>query len=149
MTDTRELILARLATIAAGITGVRKVYRNQLSIDENICPAIVILDADEQIDPARPANTRHVQSPILLDLKPEIFIVLGDVPENVGPKLNTLRVAAIKSILSDAQLLTLCGAQHGRISYEGCMTALGSGRAMVGEMALQFTFTYLLRPDLL
>jgi hypothetical protein len=76
---------------------------------------------------------------------PQVLIKIADAPETVGPALNTRRAALIKAVLTDAQLITLC-TNGGLLRYVGCSTQLAYGRQMVGEMAVAFGLTYVLRP---
>lgn len=146
MTDKREQILARLVEVAADVSGVVFAGRNVGNIDDEDRPAIVIMDADEAADENDPVGaSRGTGTKRRIGLSPEIFILLGDKPENIGTELNAIRAALIKAILTDATLQSIVGT-NGGIRYEGCATALSRGRSMEGEMGVSFTFTYLLNP---
>lgn len=142
MFDRREAILARLVEIATGIEGIAKVYRNKDEIPEKSRPAIVIWDADESADDSDPTG-RPVGAPRRVGMTPEIYILLGSSPEDIGTSINLIRSRVIAAIYSDATLKGLTVNGEG-IRYEGCATALSRGRSMEGEMGLSFTFTYLL-----
>ena len=79
-------------------------------------------------------------------MTPEIYLLLGAKPENVGTEINALRATFIKSVLTDAGLLLIVGT-NGDIRYEGCATSLARGRNMEGEMGISFSFAYTLRPE--
>jgi hypothetical protein len=145
MTDRRELILVRLLEIAKGIEGIAGAFRNRDELSEKQRPAIVILDADEAADDADPGS-RPARSPRRVEMTPEIYILLGAKPEELGSVINLLRARFVKSVLGDSQLGSIVGT-NGDIRYEGCATALARGRSMEGEMGVSFSFTYVLRPE--
>lgn len=145
MTDRREMVLARLLEIARGIEGIAAAFRNKDEISEKQRPAIVILDADEAADDADPVS-RPSRAPRRIAMTPEIYILLGAKPEELGTVINTLRARLVKTILADAQLAGIVES-NGDIRYEGCATALARGRSMEGEMGVSFTFAYVLRPE--
>ena len=145
MTDRREMILSRLLEIAVGVDGIVAAFRNKDEISEKQRPAIVILDADEAADDADPGS-RPARSPRRVAMTPEIYILLGAKPEELGSVINALRARFVKSVLGDSQLGSIVGT-NGDIRYEGCATALARGRSMEGEMGVSFSFTYVLRPE--
>ena len=145
MTDRREMILTRLLEIAVGVEGIVAAFRNRDEISEKQRPAIVILDADEAADDADPVS-RPSRAPRRVAMTPEIYILLGAKPEDLGTAINTLRARFVKAVLGDAQLSLIVGS-NGDIRYEGCATALARGRSMEGEMGVSFSFTYVLRPE--
>ena len=145
MTDRREMILTRLLEIAVGVEGIVAAFRNRDEISEKQRPAIVILDADEAADDADP-NSRPSRAPRRVAMTPEIYILLGAKPEELGSVINALRARFVKSVLGDSQLGSIVGT-NGDIRYEGCATALARGRSMEGEMGVSFSFTYVLRPE--
>ena len=145
MTDRREMILSRLLEIARGIDGIAAAFRNKDEISEKQRPAIVILDADEAADDADPSQ-RPSRSPRRVAMTPEVYIMLGARPEDIGTAINSLRARLVKAVLGDSALLSILGS-NGEARYEGCATALARGRTMEGEMGVSFSFTYVLRPD--
>jgi hypothetical protein len=146
MADKREDILARLVEVAADVSGVVFAGRNVGNIDDEDRPAIVIMDADEAADESDPVNVpRGTSVKRRVGLTPEIYILLGDKPENIGTELNAFRAKLIKAVLTDATLQGIVGT-NGAIRYEGCATALSRGRSMEGEMGVSFTFSYILNP---
>ena len=145
MIDRREMILSRLLEIAGSTEGIAGAFRNRDEISEKQRPAIVILDADEVADDADPGS-RPARSPRRVAMTPEIYILLGAKPQDLGTAINTLRARLVKAILMDPSLLTILGSS-GDARYEGCATALARGRSMEGEMGVSFSFTYVLRPE--
>lgn len=147
MTDKREAILTRLVEIAKMVPGIAAVFRNTDEISEKQRPCILILDADEAADDSDPAGvSRRPHGPRRVGMTPELYVMLGAKPEQIGTELNVFRAAILNAVLMDTALTDLIGT-NGDIRYEGCATALARGRMMEGEMGLSFTFTYVLRPD--
>ena len=147
MTDKREQILVRLQGLAQDLPGIVAAFRNIDEISDRQRPCIVILDADEAADDADPAGlARRPHAPRRVGMTPEIYVMLGAKPEDVGTAINVFRAAFIKAVLMDSELATLVGS-NGDIRYEGCATGLARGRNMEAEMGLSFTFSYILRPD--
>ena len=144
--DKREAILARLSEVVGTLPGISTVARNQDEISEHKRPAIVIFDADESADERAEQQGHPGRAPSIVEMSPEMLILLGTVPEQVGSALNGLRAKLIKAVLTDAQLIALAG-QNGRVRYAGCSTHLGHGRSMEGSMAVRFSFAYVLRPE--
>ena len=147
MTDKREQILARLLGIAQAMPGIIAALRNTDEISDRHRPCIVILDADEAADDADPSGlARRPHAPRRVGMTPEIYLMLGAKPEDVGTAINGFRAVFIKAVLTDPEPAALVGS-NGDIRYEGCATGLARGRNMEAEMGLSFTFTYILRPD--
>ena len=146
MTDKREAILRRLHEIAAGLPGDATAVRNQDEISEHARPAIAVFDADETADERAEQQGHPGRAPNLVEMTPEVLILLGATPERVGPALNELRSKLVKAVLTDAPLIALTGS-NGRVRYAGCSTHLGHGRSMEGSMAVHFTIAYVLRPQ--
>jgi hypothetical protein len=144
--DKREAILARIAEVAATVPGITTIARNQDEISEHKRPAIVIFDADETADERADQQGHPGRAPNIVEMTPEVLILLGTVPERVGSALNQLRAALVKAVLTDDQLIALAG-PNGRVRYAGCTTYLGHGRSMEASMGVHFSFAYVLRPD--
>lgn len=145
--DKREAILARLVDIAKTIVDPNHVFRNKLEIAEDFRPAIIILDQDEVKDETKDptGRGRPPEGPFYMLMSPEVFILERGTPEEIGSKLNAIRVKVIKEILKDAPLRALCSEPR----YEGFSTALASGRSMEGQARVHFTLPYVLRTNLL
>ena len=109
MTDKREQILVRLLGIAQGLPGIAAAFRNKDEISDRQRPCIVILDADEAADDADPSGlARRPNAPRRVGMTPEIYLMLGAKPEDVGTAINGFRAAFIKAVLTDS------GAGHHR-----------------------------------
>ena len=93
MTDTREDILARLLEVVAAIPNLRSAQRNNVDLTDDLMPAAIVLDGDEEVvsgnDSSRPANR-----PLIVDMTPEIQIV--EQSDAIGSDLTTLRRELIK-----------------------------------------------------
>jgi hypothetical protein len=144
--DKREQILQRLVAVAASVPGVTTAVRNQDEISERARPAIAVFDADESADERAEQQGHGGRAPNIVEMTPEVLILLGAAPETVGSALNALRAKLVKAVLTDSQLIALVGS-NGRIRYAGCSTHLGHGRSMEGFMGVEFVFAYVLRPD--
>jgi hypothetical protein len=144
--DKREAILQRLVEIAAAVPGVVTVVRNQDEFSEHARPAIAVFDGDEAAEERFDQPAHPGRAPNLIEMTPEVVILLGGLPERVGTALNELRARLVKAVLLDAQLAALAGT-NGRVRYVGCSTHLGQGRSMEGSMGVQFAFAYVLRPE--
>jgi hypothetical protein len=144
--DKREAILARFAELAATVPGIRTVVRNSDEISEHKRPAVAIFDADETVDERADRQGHSGRAPNVVEMTPELLILLGATPERVGSALNELRAELIKTVLTDTQLSALTGL-NGRVRYIGCSTHLGHGRSMEASMGVHFSFAYVLRPD--
>lgn len=153
MTDRRELILAKLKTVLATVQGAQVVERNYLRPDENLLPAISLLDGDEMIaefpDGPSSGRWRDPTAPQSMTMRPEIYVRVADDKATVGTSLNTLRSRIHKAIVTNTDLSNLVGAgrgKNGRIQLERVQTAMGWGRTMEGEMILYYALTYILDP---
>lgn len=144
--DKREAILTRLVDIFTEIEGVNAVLRNQVPASANNYPAIILFDADEMLNVERAPAGPHTQSPILIDMRPEVYVFLSGQPESIGPELNVLRRKILKAVLTDSVIRQLVYS-NGGVTFDGYATALAMGRKMDAQAAIQFTFTYVLRPQ--
>jgi hypothetical protein len=144
--DKREAILQRLIEIATAVPGVITVVRNQDELSEHARPAIAVFDGDEAADERFDQPAHSGRAPNLIEMTPEVLILLGALPERIGTALNELRAMLVKAVLTDSTLAALVG-PNGRVRYVGCSTHLGQGRSMEGSMGVQFAFAYVLRPE--
>lgn len=140
--DRRELILARLLAVLTATEGVIKAVRNDLQAPEGKLPMVILLDGDEQSTQSDEGRGRPSIGPRIMNLMPEIYLIVQD-GENAGPDLNSMRRRIIYNILHDEPLLALV--KDREIRFEGVQTAMALGRAIAGEMGLDFTFPYVLR----
>ena len=118
--------------MAAGVPGVVMAVRNQDEISEHARPAIAVFDADETADERAERQDHAGRAPNIVEMTPEVMILLGALPERVGSALNELRAQLVKAVLTDPQLIALTGS-NGRIRYAGCSTHLRHGRTMEGS----------------
>jgi len=149
--DRREAILARLFTVA-GIPAHTPPFttrvRNRAMIDPDKRPTFVMLDGTESEAASQPNRGRVALSPSIMILRPQLFVLLKTqkpTNETVGQLLNEYRVAMLKAIGEDPELLELVG-DNGNIRYHGCLTDLQSGSSMEGQMQLNLSLSYPLNP---
>lgn len=135
----REMILARLLSIAQQTEGVASAVRNeqQMPDDPSLYPRVLLLDGSEMADPAAWYRGRPSASPNRAVMSPELYITL--MADDVGPALNRVRLMLLSGILNDSVLQGLALDQD--IRYGGCQTALGAGRDLTGEMGLVINIT--------
>jgi hypothetical protein len=159
MSDTRELILDRLLAISTEVAGFTSAVRNRGLLSTEKRPAIILLDGRETPVLTHGGRTNRARNgmlmpltPSVMSLEPEIYMLLDEnrptnVKDdvNVGTRLGGFRVALIKAIAEDAELLSLLGANGGML-YNGYDTDLKSGGALSGQMRLDFQFRYTFFP---
>lgn len=142
MADTRELILARLAAVCAGVAGVSAVVRNRLDVAGLARPAVIVQDAVEQMLD-RPQGARHSELQ-RMELSPGLTIVVrGGGSADPGALLSLYRSAILAAVLRDAQLINLCGA-NGGIRYEGCLVPPPDAEGKEHRIDITLVFTYVL-----
>jgi hypothetical protein len=150
MTDRREQVLTAILAALKEVSGVQSVIRNRGALLADMRPAVVLLDGDENSrDPPPQGRGQLSLSPNLIDLTPEIYVVMDTrLPQNegIGEDMNALRVLILTALMSNAALIAVLGS-NGDIKYDGCETDMASGRSMEGQMHLRLTFTYVLRPS--
>jgi hypothetical protein len=145
MPDRREEILTRINAVLSGIEGVVLVQRNSVDVPESKVPALVLLDGDENpLDEGSFGKGRGPNTPILMQMFPEIYILMIEDPADVGTSMNAMRSKVVDAITNDAQLAAL--SHNGDIRYGGMQTALALGRSMTGEAGLGFSFVYACYP---
>lgn len=143
--DRRELILARLAAVLGDVEGIASFARNDPSVVESNLPALLLLDGDETAGVPRGWDKgRPAPFPMMISMRPEVYLFTEE-GETAGPLLNLLQDHIVKEVLADAELQRLC--RDKSILYEGSQVAFALGRALEGEMGLNFTFNYALDPN--
>jgi hypothetical protein len=141
--DVREDILARLLVVVAGIPNIKSAQRNNTEIPEDLLPAALVFDGDEDSNGASDiASGRPGRRTYVVQMTPEIVIV--QQVDEVGSELTTLRRELIKRVVNDTELNGLAGT-NGAIRYLGCQTDLGWGRSLQGALRAQFVFKYALK----
>jgi hypothetical protein len=107
MPDRREQILARLLQILeAQKPNAKTVARNEVLMDDDAKPALLLLDGNEEADDSDPRR-RSNTAPRRVTMAPEIFIAVSGTPEEVGSTLNAWRARLLKAFQTDADLLAL------------------------------------------
>lgn len=158
--DRRELILARIkealnelkALNVTPIVGsgpfVQSVYRNRAPLLEDDRPALYLLDGIEDVgSPIGGYTTQRstFSRPAFMVMHPQILAVLRQrIPDHVdeyGPLLSQYRVALIKIILEDSELVSLV-TSNGQIAYQGSETDMQWLNSMEGKLYMKFAFTY-------
>lgn len=146
--DRREAILLALIDVLKNVgVPANRVFRNRLSIAENLRPAIDIFDGDEEpaADVESYGRGRPARGPVMVDMTPEIYFFLDGTEAEVGPALSALRVKIIKAVLSSETLVALCA--NGDIRYAGFATGFAEGRRVEAEAGISFAFRYILYPS--
>jgi len=142
--SARESILVRQQEVLEPFA--LTVVRNRLDFDELELPAISILEGDEDADDGDPrrqrvgsAGSRRVR------MTSGLLLALSEKTEAVGTALNELDASVRAAILNDVTLLNYT--INGRsIRYNGMNSSLSeSGRLLLGQRVLRFTFSYLFR----
>lgn len=144
--DRREEVLVRLEAIALTIPGVATVARNTIAISDTARPAIVVLDGDEElVRDHGSSGGRGSMGARLMDMTPQLFVLVGAKGAEIGPSLSALRVALLAAVETDAALLAIVGS-NGFVAYDGLGTDLAAGRTVAGNMQLQIRIRYPLIP---
>jgi hypothetical protein len=74
-----------------GVPGIATAVRNRDEISERARPAIAVFDADESADERAEQRGHGGRAPNIVEMTPEVLILLGAAPETVGSALNALR----------------------------------------------------------
>jgi len=150
--DRRHLILNRVFTRLQTVDGIKTFWRNRDGVPDELLPAIIMLDSDEEARQETENRGRPMTTTNLVTIKPEIYITIpSQKPQNltVHNILNDFRIKILKAIFNDNQgtdsLQSLIGA-NGEIFYAGCATDLARNRPMNGEMGLMLHIKYVFRP---
>lgn len=165
VTDRRDMILDRLATILTGLTSTVSLtgtngtpstlkeggfVQNRNELPDGLTPGIILMDGDELqgMKTVIPGRTPPRIAPQIMKIVPEIYVVL-DVrkPNNVNVRedLSICRLAILSAIYNDKMLLDLVST-NGRVEVEAIVTDLARNRPMKGQMGLSIAFYYPLIP---
>lgn len=144
MIDHRESIMARLTEIAGEQVGTDNVWRNRIIVDDVKATRIFILEGDEEAAEEDPVG-RAPQTPRRINMMPQMVIVWRAKADDIGSRLNEERSELISSVLNDSELAALT-LNRRSVRYEGMETDLAFGRQMVGQMALRFRITCIMKP---
>jgi hypothetical protein len=143
--DVREAILARLVVLMGSVVGTDSVSRNVIIDDDGNAKRITVMEGEEIASDADPVN-RPPTAPRIVHMQPQLILSAQANSAEVGSDLSNLRGHAIKLIASDTTLISLTlNGRSGR--YIGMESDLAFGKAMFGQMALKFQFSYVMRPD--
>lgn len=153
MADNRELILARIQAVCLNASDFETSVRNRGLLSNEKRPACILLDGDEvqrlSLDLPRGHRGRAMlMAPQIMNMTPELYILLKEgrpTNENVGQELNAKRIALLAALSADTALADLIG-PNGNMVLSGCTTDLKSGSALTGQMRMDFSILYVLKP---
>jgi hypothetical protein len=163
MFDRREAILEQILVVlaqvgtgwVAAVDSEPSVFRNRAEIPPEKLPALVLLDGREQVITSTLRKDQmgivpSATAPSVYTLSPQVFIVLKPrqtlANEGVGEELSQMRMKLVPAVLDDDTLGTLIGPSGG-IRYMGHLTDLQTGSTVLGQMQLNFEFSYVLNPN--
>lgn len=148
MTDKREQILERLEAILGEVAGTDEadaVARNQTMVPEDVRPCFVLFDGGEaQADDAQVGRGRPSTLPSVMEMTPQVNVVVHGHAAEVGPSASDWRGRIVKAVVSDAAIQAL--AHKGDVRYTGMEQALSNGRKIDNEVSLSFAILYVLKP---
>jgi hypothetical protein len=128
--DQREVILARLAALCAGVSGITAVARNALDVPSNARPAVIIQDGIEALAD-QPATVRHSELQ-RMELSPGVTVfVRGGGAADAGVLLSRYRTAIVAAT-----------GTNGRIRYDGCSVMPPDAEAKEHRLDILLSFTY-------
>jgi hypothetical protein len=148
--DRREALMSRLLEVVR-VPGIKKVARNKTDVSGRDRPAVIVLDADEVVDPHSYDRGRPAAAPLIVMLSPEVYVSVEKLASTaadedvLGPMLNSFRMALLRAVLADTVFPELVG-RNGEVRYDGCVTDFARGRSMEGELIMNFSFRYVLSP---
>lgn len=145
--DRRELILARLFVIcqsfAPDLVPLRRIYRNRTNISGKSGSAIVLMDGNEDAmsEPtARRAGRVVAVKPF--SMLPKIQLFDYGSSEEIGTKLNALRLQMIVRVEDDNELIEIGGTSYGLVQYIGCEPEIETGEKAEGRIDCKFVVNY-------
>jgi hypothetical protein len=146
MTSRREAILARLAVVVGGISGIETSGRNLDRVADTKLPAAILFDGDE--DTFENLNATG-GAPNVAVMMPVVVVSLGDVPENIGTVTNEWLAKVQKAVLFDSEIEMMCsGTASGRrrdrrgARYLSHTNSLHEGRSAELSLNVHFTISY-------
>lgn len=137
--------MLRLVALAGGIVGDDNVARNRITLDDLSQSQIFVLEGDEEAE-EDDLTGRAPQVRRRVHMMPQIVPVCRAKADDIGSDINDLRAAVIAAVLNDSELhaLTL---NRRSVRYEGMESDLAFGRQMIGQMALRFRITVIMKPS--
>jgi hypothetical protein len=145
--DRREEMLARLFVICQSfdpaVVPLRRIYRNRTNISGKSGPAIVLMDGTEETPFELSARRAGVVAKLsALTMLPRIQLFDSGSSEEIGTKLNALRLQMIVRVQDDAQLVEIGGTSYGMVQYLGCEPEFDTGEKAEGRIDIKFAITY-------
>lgn len=147
ITDRRELILSRLFVICQSFSPdtvpERRIFRNRTNITGKSGPAIVLMDGPEE--PTREPTARRAGKVVQVSnivMLPKIQLFDCGKSEEIGPKLNALRIAMIIKVEDDTPLIKIGGNSFGLVQYIGCEPEIETGEQAEGRIDVKFAISY-------
>jgi hypothetical protein len=154
---SREQILAQIAALLEGVSGLAGFYRDRGDFQEFQLPAVLLLDGSEElVSEILPRKTVYMP-PAIMRLQPEIFVLLkrrddasnltvnDGVAAPIGPEISFWRDLVLSTLINDSVLAGLL-TTTGQIVYRGCQTDMATGRTLYGELQLFVDFHYVWEP---
>lgn len=145
--DRRELILDRLFVICQGfapdLIPLRRIHRNRTNISGKSGPAIVLIDGLENAPfEIRARRAGVVAKLTVLTALPKIQLFDHGSSDEIGPKLNALRLEMIVRVQDDTTLSDIGGTSYGAVEYIGCEPEIDTGEKAEGRIDVKFAITY-------
>lgn len=143
----REQILARLLAVLKGIDGIKDAVRNQPDVKTEatgrasglVRPAATLQDGTETFKDA--AQNERFSRQQMMELRPEIHILVGANADDQGTVLNLFLGRALKAIITDSELQAMFGGS-GSMLYEESVLVPQGPEAREARIELTFVFTY-------
>lgn len=142
MNDIREQILERLPIIGASITGVAASGRNILDVPGLYRPLLIFQDGVEETILERPNSTRRFSQVQIVELTPDIRLLLrAEDGASAGSLASLYRNRIFVAITTDTTLQGILGAS-GSIIYKGLSIPEPTPETKEPRVDFTFTFTY-------
>lgn len=158
--DHMMRILGKLKSVAPNDGGLASVARDRDQLPQSnadtdepsLLPSAVLLDGKETLVSQIKGHQFTAMPPAYFCMEPQVWIVLrprdkignltlDGISAPIGPELSMWRAKVLKAVLQDQNLILAVGS-GGQIEYRGCETDMMIGASMVGQLMLQFAFTY-------
>jgi len=152
MRDVRELILTRLLAVST-VDGIVAAKRNRFQLPPTMLPGVAVNDSKERAMQTHIGKGLEATPPLKFLLEPEVWVLLkaraNYENEGVGEELSGYRAKIITAVLYDDELRSLVNGfdGNGDIEYRGHETDMQSGSMFLGQMRLDFAFSYVLNPS--
>lgn len=145
MADTRELILSRLVTVCAGVTGIVSAVRNTSDVPLTGRPGIIVHDGAEARS-GDEARTRHRFAQVQrMHLTPLVELRLrADSGAEAGTLISLFRGRILNAVAGDATLQSYVGT-NGDIWLEGFSVLEPTPESKEPRAQFEFVFAYVLK----